>query len=112
MNDWIIKTVEKAMFRNRSEARRLEEMLENLVQEVVENERFIIEKQLLDSFLGTFREQVEALAGLVQGLEGQKKLAGQLAALYGYLAAEKERLKENSRKTSWRWRAARPSYSG
>ena len=93
LNDWIIKTVEKAMFRNRSEARRLEEMLENLVQEVVENERFIIEKQLLDSFLGTFREQVEALAGLVQGLEGQKKLAGQLAALYGYLAAEKRALK-------------------
>ena len=92
LNDWIIKTVEKAMFRNRSEARRLEEMLESLVREVVENERFIIEKQLLDSFLGTFREQVEALAGLVQGLEGQKKLAGQLAALHGYLAAEKRAL--------------------
>ena len=91
LNDWIIKTV-KSHVRNRSEARRLEEMLESLVREVVENERFIIEKQLLDSFLGTFREQVEALAGLVQGLEGQKKLAGQLAALHGYLAAEKRAL--------------------
>jgi len=88
LNDWIIKTVEKAMFRNRSEARRLEEMLESLVQEVVENERFIVEKQLLDGFLGTFREQVEALAGLLKGLDEQKKLTGQLAALYGYLTAE------------------------
>ncbi|MCL6635979.1 MAG: hypothetical protein K6T29_09490, partial [Peptococcaceae bacterium] len=88
LNDWIIKTVEKAMFRNRSEARRLEEMLENLVREVVENERFILEKQLLDGFLGTFREQVDALAGLLQGLDGQKKLAGQLSALYGYLTSE------------------------
>ncbi|PHJ37647.1 hypothetical protein P378_15460 [Desulforamulus profundi] len=88
LNDWIIKTVEKAMFRNRSEARRLEEMLESLVQEVVENERFILEKQLLDGFLGTFREQVDALAGLLQGLDGQKKLAGQLSALYGYLTSE------------------------
>ncbi|MCL4442289.1 MAG: hypothetical protein M1609_17360 [Firmicutes bacterium] len=88
LNDWIIKTVEKAMFRNRSEARRLEEMLESLVREVVENERFIVEKQLLDGFLGTFREQVDALAGLLQGLDGQKKLAGQLSALYGYLTSE------------------------
>lgn len=88
LNDWVIKTVEKAMFKNKSESRRLEEMLESLVREVVENERFIVEKQLLEGFLGTFREQVEALAGLLQGLEGQKKLAGKLAALYGYLTSE------------------------
>ena len=85
MNDWIIKTVEKAMFRNRSELRRLEEMLVNLVEEVVENERFILEKQLLDGFLGTFREQVEDLSGLLRGLDGQKKAAGKLSALYGHL---------------------------
>ncbi len=94
LNDWVIKTVEKAMFRNKSESRRLEEMLESLVQEVVENERFIVEKQLLDGFLGTFREQVEALAGLLQGLEGQKKLAGKLAALYGYLTSENDSLQD------------------
>ncbi len=94
LNDWVIKTVEKAMFRNKSELRRLEEMLESLVQEVVENERFIVEKQLLDGFLGTFREQVEALAGLLQGLEGQKILAGKLAALYGYLTSETDSLQD------------------
>lgn len=88
LNDWIIKTVEKAMFKNKSEARRLEEMLETLVREVVENERYILEKQLLDGFLGTFKEQVDALAGLLKGLDGQKKLAGKLSALYGYLAFE------------------------
>jgi hypothetical protein len=94
LNDWIIKTVEKSMFRNRSEARRLEEMLESLVQEVVENERFIVEKQLLDGFLGTFRDEVEALSGLLKGLDEQKKLTGQLSALYGYLTSEKGSLQE------------------
>ncbi len=94
LNDWIIKTVEKAMFKNRSESRRLEEMLESLVREVVENERFIVEKQLLDGFLGSYREQVEDLAGLLQGLDQQKQLAGQLAALFSYLTAETRSLQE------------------
>ncbi|MDD4238792.1 MAG: hypothetical protein PHT62_09600, partial [Desulfotomaculaceae bacterium] len=94
LNDWIIKTIEKAMFKNRSESRSLEEMLEGLVREVVENERFIVEKQLLDGFLGTFREQVDALAGLLQGLDEQKQLAGRLTALHGYLSVETGLLQE------------------
>lgn len=94
LNDWIIKTVAKAMFKNRSESHRLEEMLAGLVREVVENERFIVEKELLNGFLVTFREQVEALAGLLTGLDWQKKLAGQLAALYGYLNTETGLLQE------------------
>lgn len=99
LNDWIIKTVEKAMFKNRSEARRLEEMLEGLVQEVVENERFILEKQLLDSFLGAFQEQVQDLAGLLKGLDLQKGLEGKLAALHTHLTSQagwlQERQEEN-----------------
>ena len=94
LNDWVIKTVEKSMFRNKSESRRLEEMLESLVQEVVDNERFIVEKKLLENFLGSFREQVEALVLLLQGIEGQKKLSGKLAALYGYLTSETDSLQD------------------
>jgi chromosome segregation ATPase len=94
LNDWIIKTVEQAMFKNRSESRSLEEMLENLVREVVENERFIVEKELLDGFLATFREQVEDLSRLLQGLDEQKQLAGRLAALHGYLISELGSLRE------------------
>jgi len=37
LNDWIIKAVEKVMFKDRSDARWLEEILENLVQDIVEN---------------------------------------------------------------------------
>ena len=88
LNDWIIKTVEKTMFKNRSEARRLEEMLERLVQEVVDNECFIVEKQLFDGFLEKFREQSGALERLLEGLEEQKQLAGKLSALNSYLTAE------------------------
>lgn len=88
LNDWVIKTVEKAMFRDRAEARRLEELLENLVKEVVENERFIVEKQLLDSFSGEFKEQVDLLAGLLAGIDRQQQLGGKLTAMHSYLQAE------------------------
>jgi len=94
LNDWIIKTVEKSMFRDRSDAHRLEEMLENLVQEVVENEQFIVKKQLLDGFLGIFREQVTGLSGLLNGLDHQIKLAGKISALHRCLIAEKGSLRE------------------
>lgn len=93
INDWILKTVEKAMFKNSSEARGLEEMLEKLVREVVENERFIVEKELLGNFLGEFRDQADALAGLLQGLDGQNRLAGQLVVLHDYLTQELDSLK-------------------
>lgn len=94
LNEWIIKTIEKVIFKDRSEAHRLEEMLEGLVREVIENERFILEKQVLDEFLGVYGEQVEALVDLVNGLEEQKRFAGKLAALNSYLNAETTVLQE------------------
>lgn len=88
LNEWIIKTIEKVIFRDRSEAHRLEEMLEGLVQEVIENEHFILEKTILDGFLLVYGEQVEALVELLNGLEEQKSLAAKLAALERYLDSE------------------------
>lgn len=85
LDEWIIKTVEKAMFRDRAEARRLEDMLKGLVREVAENERFIGEKQLLDSFLESFQQLGEGLSDLVKGLDGQQKLGGKLSAFYHWL---------------------------
>ncbi|MHB1654495.1 MAG: coiled-coil domain-containing protein [Desulfitobacteriaceae bacterium] len=95
LNEWIIKTIEKVIFKDRSEARRLEEMLEGLVREVIENEQFILEKKVLDEFLGVYGEQVEALVELVNGLEEQKSFAGKLAALNSYLNSETLVLQEN-----------------
>jgi hypothetical protein len=99
LNEWIIKTVERAMSSNLSEASRLEEMLSGLVREVIENERFIVEKQLLAGFLDRFGEQLGLLDGLLKGLEEQGRLAGRLSALHAYLAsgarALLERYEEN-----------------
>ncbi|MDR3587588.1 MAG: hypothetical protein P4L59_20090 [Desulfosporosinus sp.] len=94
LNEWIIKTIEKVIFKDRAEAHRLEEMLAGLVREVIENERFIIEKQVLDEFLGVYGEQVVALVELLNRLEEQKLIGGKLAALDSYLNSETSVLKE------------------
>ena len=85
LDDWIIKTVEKVMFKGRSEKRQLEDMLQSLVQEVVENERFIMEKQLFTGFLQSTQEVLADLSDLLKNLEEQKKLGASLAALHIYL---------------------------
>lgn len=94
LNEWIIKTIEKVIYKDRSEAHRLEEMLEGLVREVIENERFILEKQVLDEFLAGYGEQVNALVELLNGLEEQKRLAGKLVALNRHLNTETDQLQE------------------
>ena len=88
LDDWIIKTVEKVMFKSRTEQRQLEEMLHSLVQDVLENEHFIMEKQLFTGFLGRLQEVSAELSTLLTDLEAQKKLEASLAALHNYLGEE------------------------
>ncbi len=88
LDDWIIKTVEKVMFKSRSEEQQLEAMLQSLVQEVVENEHFIMEKQLFTGFLHRLQEVLAQLGDLLKDLEDQKQLAAKLAALHLYLSEE------------------------
>jgi len=88
LDDWIIKTVEKVMFKGRSEQRQLEDMLQSLVQDVVENERYIIEKKLFTGFLQSLREVLADLEVLLKNLEEQKQLGASLAALHAYLGEE------------------------
>lgn len=99
LDDWIIKTVEEVMYKSRSEKGQLEEMLQSLVQEVVENERFIMEKQLFTGFLGRYQEVRTDLLSLLKNLEEQKQLESSLAALHGYFSEEihiqRERQQDN-----------------
>ena len=85
LDDWIIKTVEKVIFKSGSQQQQLEEMLHRLVQEVIENERFIIEKQLFTGFLDRFQSILSELEILLKNLEEQKGLGAKLAALQLYL---------------------------
>lgn len=94
LDEWIIKNIEKSMYKEKAELHRLEEMLEKLVQEVTENESYILEKALFTEFLAVYGKQSEELANFLQNLEEQKDLAEKLAALSAYLTAQLEALED------------------
>ena len=94
LDDWIIKTVEKVMFKGRSQQGQLEEMLQRLVQEVIENERFIMEKQLFSGFLDRLQSIWAELETLLINLEQQKGLGANLAALHLHLGQKIKELEE------------------
>ena len=82
LNTWLIKTVEKVIYRDQEAARQLEEMLANLVQEIIDNEQYIIEKEMVTAFLKEFKELSISLGELVNGLDEEQKLKGKLVAFY------------------------------
>ena len=91
MHEWIIKTVEKVIYKDREAHKKLELMLENLVDEMIRNEQFIHEKALLEEFmdmLGTFSTELE---DLVKGFDEQKGLEELSTALHRYVGAAIER---------------------
>ncbi|MGI6119532.1 MAG: hypothetical protein ACOYIB_03005 [Desulfosporosinus sp.] len=94
LDEWIIKNIEKSMYKEKTELHRLEEMLEKLVQEVTENESYILEKALFNEFLAVYGKQSEELANFLQHLEEQKDLVEKLAALSAYLTAQLEALED------------------
>ncbi len=81
LDEWIIKTVEKVMFKGQSR-QHLEEMLQSLVKEVIENEHFIMEKQLFTDFLARFHNIAEDLSTLLGTLEKQNRIGQNLSALH------------------------------
>ena len=92
LDEWIIKNIEKSMYKEKAELHRLEEMLEKLVQEVTENESYILEKALFSEFLAVYGQQSKELVVFLQNLEEQKELAEKLAALSAFLTAQLETL--------------------
>ncbi|MGI1659240.1 MAG: hypothetical protein ACRKFN_09705 [Desulfitobacterium sp.] len=94
LDEWIIKNIEKSLSKDQAELHRLEEMLEKLVQEVTENESYLLERDVLAAFLKAYGEQSKGLAALLENLEQQRELGENLTALHRYLKHQGEGLAE------------------
>lgn len=94
MNDWILKSVEKVVNKEEKDQKKLEMMLENLVEEMISNEQFIYEKELYQAFLKKSDEFLRHLEELVQSIDKEKKLEGTIASLYYFLKQEVNRMQD------------------
>ena len=88
MHEWMIKTVEKVIYKDREDHRKLELMLENLVEEMIGNEQFIHEKSVLEQFLNQMGEFGIELEELIKGFDEQSKVEIELSVMHRYLAVE------------------------
>ncbi len=95
MHEWMIKTVEKVIYKDREDHRKLETMLENLVEEMIGNEQYIHEKSVLEQFLNKIGEFGTELESLVKGLDRQNSIEAKLASMHRYLSAESAGIHEN-----------------
>lgn len=94
MNDWILKTVDKVIYRNKEDSQKLERMLENLTEEMISNEQYIYDRQLMTEFLGKMQEYSKGIKLLLEGLDEQKKLENGLRQLFSYIDEENEKNRE------------------
>ncbi len=94
MNDWILKSVEKVVNKEDKDQKKLEMMLENLVEEMISNEQYIYEKELYEDFLKKSNDFLRDLDDLVESLEKENRLEGRIASMYYFLKQEINRMNE------------------
>jgi len=94
MNDWILKTVDKVIYRNKEDSQKLERMLENLTDEMISNEQYIYDRQIITEFLSKMQEYSKEIKLLLEGLDEQKKLETGLLQLFTYINDENEKKRD------------------
>jgi hypothetical protein len=94
MNDWILKSIEKVVHKDETDQKKLEQMLENLVEEMIRNEQFIYEKDLYQEFLGKSDEFIGKLNDLLGSLDREREAERTLAGMYYFLIAQVEEMKK------------------
>lgn len=94
MNDWILKSVEKVVTGGDKNQKKLEQMLENLVEEMINNEQFIHEKDLYSDFLRRSNDFLSKLEELVQSIDQENELEDIIANMYFFLKLEINKMTE------------------
>lgn len=94
MNDWILKSVEKVVNKDDSDQKKLELMLENLVEEMINNEHYIYEKEVYGKFNIDLESFINKLNSFVVSLDKEKNLEKELSVMYYYLKNEINKIQD------------------
>lgn len=79
VNKWILKTISDG---NEAEGRELKEMFVSLMEEIIEQEKNIKEKEILEEFKTRMEEYEEPLKKLLEQLEEEKKVETNIHNVY------------------------------
>lgn len=93
MNDWILKSIEKVVNKDDNDQKKLELMLENLVEEMILNEQYIYEKEIYGKFNIDLDSFINMLNNFVVSLDTEKSLEKELSIMFYYLKSELNKFK-------------------
>lgn len=91
VNKWILKTISES---NEAESRELKEMFVSLMQEIIEKESNLKEKEILEEFKIKIEEYEEPLKHLLEQLDKEKQLETDIYHIYVIL----QKLSEENQK--------------
>lgn len=103
LNEWILKSIEKVINgEDDKDNKKLGQMLENVVNEIISNEQFIRDKGILEAFMNKSEEIVEELNRLEKCRDSEKGKKDDLAELFYFAdnkrnSLEEEKLKNENR---------------
>ncbi|HBR02917.1 MAG TPA: hypothetical protein DD738_09925, partial [Ruminiclostridium sp.] len=89
LNDWLIRTIEKGLApsaaNNPGNDKELQQMFENLLNETINSEEYLKEKQILLDFTPGFGEVKNMAAGLAAVLDAKNETESELSAMHNAL---------------------------
>ncbi|MBX0314161.1 hypothetical protein [Planococcus glaciei] len=88
MNEWILKSIEKVVHKDESDQKKLEQMFENLVEEMIRNEQFLLEKELYGAFLIEINFFLKKLEDLTVSIHEEEEQESQIAGMYAFLSGQ------------------------
>ncbi|WP_262174170.1 hypothetical protein [Saccharococcus sp. Marseille-Q5394] len=92
MNEWILKSIEKVIHKDESDQRKLEQMFENLVKEMIDNEQYLYEREIYGEFQVDADHFLSQLTALIGSLQNEEQLRGKMSEMHWYLATELDNL--------------------
>ncbi|MFH5835896.1 hypothetical protein ACHAL6_07450 [Proteiniclasticum sp. C24MP] len=95
MRDWILKTVDKVLFDDTRESQSLHEMMGNLAQTMIDNEEYMVERDLLKGFSDNLRRISDEVRKVASTYGDQMEVEGKLLSLDRYLEEEILRISES-----------------
>jgi hypothetical protein len=88
VDEWIIKTVEKAVMSNGTENARLYELMEWLVRDTIKNEQYIKDEKILKVYLQEHEVLEKSLGSVCAKIDVRDKAENDLCHLYSLLIIE------------------------
>lgn len=88
LNEWVLKSIEKVVHKDEHDQKKLEQMFENLLEEMIRNEQYLLDKELYGTFLNEINLFLKMLEELRASFQNKDEQVSQIAGMYAFLSRQ------------------------